>query len=191
MRAGANVIAQIAVIEVARGNWLNLINSLAENSGHEEFNIRRASITTLGFICEELKSTNVNLQPETCEQILGSLLRGLGEQGDIVEISLTALRESICFLHKILEIPECSNRVFEYCFHFFTTDYVQRVYEILYEYGKFCYHLLPPYIQTIKQFTIEHLRQRNENSVKALELWDTIGTEYIKRAEELKERVFN
>lgn len=63
MRAGANTIAQIAAIELARGEWLDLINSLANNSGHESFNIRRASITTLGFICEELKSTNVNLQP--------------------------------------------------------------------------------------------------------------------------------
>lgn len=81
--------------------------------------------------------------------------------------------------------------MFEYCFHYFTTDYAQRIYEILYEYGKFCYHLLPPYIQTIKQFTIEHLRQRNEYSVKALELWDTIGTEYLKRAEDSKERVIN
>lgn len=27
--------------------------------------------------------------------------------------------------------------------------------------------------------------------MRALELWDTIGTEYIKRAEELKERVVN
>lgn len=51
--------------------------------------------------------------------------------------------------------------MFEYCFPFFTTDYAHRVYEILYEYGKYCYHLLPPYIDTIKQITIEHLRQRN------------------------------
>lgn len=63
MRAGANVIAQIAAIEITRGEWLEIINSLAENSMHESLNIRRASITTLGFICEELKSTSAIINP--------------------------------------------------------------------------------------------------------------------------------
>lgn len=77
MRAGANVIAQIAVIEIVRNKWLEIVNALAENSMHEDINIRRASITTLGFLCEELKLVNSNVNRDTCEQILGSLLLGL------------------------------------------------------------------------------------------------------------------
>jgi hypothetical protein len=77
MRAGANVIAQIAAIEISRGEWLGIVNSLAANSMHSQLNVRRASITTLGFICEELKLVSANINQTTCEQILGSLLLGL------------------------------------------------------------------------------------------------------------------
>lgn len=66
MRAGANVIAQIAAIEIVRNEWLDIVNSLADNSMHEELIIRRASITTLGFICEELKHARSNINFETC-----------------------------------------------------------------------------------------------------------------------------
>lgn len=62
MRAGANTIAQIAVIEIARGEWLEIIRVLADNSTNEQLNMRRASITTLGFICEELKFKHSRLK---------------------------------------------------------------------------------------------------------------------------------
>lgn len=71
---------------------------------HQDLQIRRASITTLGFICEELKQTTTGVNSETCEQILGSLLLGLSENSELVEISLKALRESVPFLRSILEI---------------------------------------------------------------------------------------
>lgn len=62
MRTGANVIAQIAAIEIARNEWLEIVNALAENSMHKDLPIRRASITTLGFICEELKQTTTGIE---------------------------------------------------------------------------------------------------------------------------------
>lgn len=77
MRASANVIAQIAAIEIARGEWLEIVATFAENSLNEDRHIRRASITTLGFICEELKNVKCDINKDTCEQILGSLLVGL------------------------------------------------------------------------------------------------------------------
>lgn len=83
MRSTANVIAEIAAIEISRGEWLDIINLLAQNSMHSDLNIKRASITTLGYICEEIKSVSCNVPNEYCEQILGSLLVGLREQGDI------------------------------------------------------------------------------------------------------------
>jgi importin subunit beta-1 len=112
MRAGANVIAQIAVIEIVRNEWLEIVNALADNSMHEDINIRRASITTLGFLCEELKLVQSNVNRNTCEQILGSLLLNLREQTELVEISLGALRESVQFLRGILEKPEYCAKMF-------------------------------------------------------------------------------
>lgn len=34
MRSGANVIAQIAVIEISRNEWLEIVNTLAQNAVH-------------------------------------------------------------------------------------------------------------------------------------------------------------
>lgn len=84
MRSGANAIAQIAAIEIARNEWLEIVNALAENSMHQDLQIRRASITTLGYICEELKSTTTGVNNQTCEQILGSLLLGISENSELV-----------------------------------------------------------------------------------------------------------
>jgi importin subunit beta-1 len=128
MRAGANVIAQIAAIEIARNEWLEIVNALAENSMHEDLQIRRASITTLGFICEELKHTSNTVNSNTCEQILGSLLLGLSENSDLVEISLAALRESVPFLRRILENPYHCEKTFEYVLPLLSSPHTQRIY---------------------------------------------------------------
>lgn len=39
------------------------------------------------------------------------------------------------------------------------------------------------------QFTIDHIRLRSEASILALEFWDTVGTEYLKRADNDANRV--
>ena len=77
VRAGADAIAQIASIEIPRGEWLEIINTLAENTQNEVFEFRRSSIITLGFVCQELKNMKSNIDHETGKQILGSLLMGL------------------------------------------------------------------------------------------------------------------
>lgn len=188
MRAGANVIAQIAAIEIARDEWLEIVNALAENSMHEELPIRRASITTLGFICEELKHTSNNVNNTTCEQILGSLLLGLRENSELVEISLAALRESVPFLRRILENPYHCEKTFEYLLPLLSSPHTQRIYEFLFEFGRYCYHLLGNYLSALLQFSLEHIRDRKDNAVLALELWDTIGSEYAKLAESQAQR---
>jgi importin subunit beta-1 len=157
MRAGANVIAQIAAIEIPRGEWLEIVSSLADNSIHEDLNIRRASVTTLGFICEELKNVQTIINKQTCEQILASLLICLRENGEIVEIALTALRESVIFLRHILENEGYCNQVFEYVFPLLATDYRGKVYEFLFEFGRYSYHMLGNYIALIAQASVQHI----------------------------------
>lgn len=49
--------------------------------------------------------------------------------------------------------------------------------------------MLGAHLPTLIQFTLEHIRQRNEVSVLALEFWDSVGTEYIKRTENQAQRV--
>lgn len=76
MRSGANAIAAIASIEIPRDEWLEIINNLAENTIHTDYNVRKASITTLGFVCQELKGVHAKINLHTCSQILGSIILG-------------------------------------------------------------------------------------------------------------------
>jgi hypothetical protein len=58
----------------------------------------------------------------------------------------------------------------------------------LFEFGRYCYHLLGNYLPKIIPSSLEHIRARNEIAVLALELWDTIGTEYVKLVESQVQR---
>ena len=50
----ASLIAAVAQIEIPRGEWTDLIPNLCMNSSNENQQIRHTSLTTIGYICEEL-----------------------------------------------------------------------------------------------------------------------------------------
>lgn len=56
----ANIISAIASIEIPRGEWDGLIPNLCMNAEHTMYNVRLASLTTLGYICEELNPEDLN-----------------------------------------------------------------------------------------------------------------------------------
>ena len=77
MRAGANVISAIAFVEVPRGEWFDMIEILAENTSHKDINIRIASITAIGFTCEQFKFENKGVDEKVGEQFLGAIIIGI------------------------------------------------------------------------------------------------------------------
>jgi importin subunit beta-1 len=56
----ASILAQIGKIEVPRKEWDELIPSMCTNSKSEDINIRLASLKTLGYICEELQTNDLD-----------------------------------------------------------------------------------------------------------------------------------
>lgn len=56
----ANILAAIASIEIPRKEWDDLIPNLCTNSTSADLNIKLASLTTLGYICEELSTDDLN-----------------------------------------------------------------------------------------------------------------------------------
>lgn len=58
----ANLIAAIAGIEIPRGEWHDLIHILCNNADHTEYNVRLTSLTTLGYICEEISPDAISDQ---------------------------------------------------------------------------------------------------------------------------------
>lgn len=47
---------------------------MADNCSNKDINIKIAAITTLGYICEQIKSTGKVIHERLSEQILGSIL---------------------------------------------------------------------------------------------------------------------
>lgn len=51
-----------------------------------------------------------------------------------------------------------------------------KTYEIMIELGRHCYHLFGKHIEQLVQVTCQHIKERNEVSILALEFWDTLGS---------------
>jgi hypothetical protein len=47
-------VAAMAQIELPMGKWQNLISMLSQNASHDNQDVRKASIITLGYICDEV-----------------------------------------------------------------------------------------------------------------------------------------
>jgi importin subunit beta-1 len=56
----AQILSAIASIEIPRKEWDELIPNLCTNASNEELNIRLASLTTLGYICDEVSPNDIS-----------------------------------------------------------------------------------------------------------------------------------
>jgi importin subunit beta-1 len=50
----SGLIGVIAAIEIPRKEWLDLVDTLCKNTTHQNFDIKRTSIETIGEICANL-----------------------------------------------------------------------------------------------------------------------------------------
>ena len=72
----ANVISAIAAIEIPRKEWQSLVPNLCINAENQEYNIRLASLQTLGYICEEINPQD--LDSNTMNQVVIALSNNAG-----------------------------------------------------------------------------------------------------------------
>ena len=71
----ANVVAAIACIEIPRNEWDHLLPNLCTNAEHDNFDIRMSSLTTLGYICEEIDPESV--LPQLKNMIINALISNM------------------------------------------------------------------------------------------------------------------
>ena len=108
--AMASLIAKGYVISLLVQNpWKNLMQNLSETVNNNDVLIRRASITTLGYLCEDLKQNGVvNLPGNEKEEMIKAIFDGLDKE-DLVETSVLAFLNAAHFFveelnkEKILE----------------------------------------------------------------------------------------
>ena len=92
----SGVVAGISSLDIPRGEWSDLIPMLCNNAEHEDINIRLASLTCLGKICEDLHSESV---PQNNRyQIIVALINNLNlENLEICRVAMRALSISVSF----------------------------------------------------------------------------------------------
>jgi hypothetical protein len=60
IKAGATCVAAIAVLDIPRNEWAELIPELQQMAQSQELLERLGSLMTLGFICEDIDPADIN-----------------------------------------------------------------------------------------------------------------------------------
>ena len=93
---------------------------------------------------------------------MGSLLLQLPEGGELAEIALAALRESISFLEEVLlQVEICADRLFEFVLPLMQGTMNSKTYEIMIELGKHCYQVFEKHMTGLVQVTSQHIKERS------------------------------
>ena len=95
----SNLIATIAAIEIPRGEWGTLITSLCTNANHEQMPVRLASLTTIGYICEEIRPED--LSTEIKNLIMQAVTQNISKEPadeEPCQISMKALLNSVPYM---------------------------------------------------------------------------------------------
>ena len=124
-KAAADAISTICTIELPIGQWSEFIPTLANNANHSNEDVVKASIMTLGYICEKFKvQKNSNLPEQTLQSILMGILLGMKKEqlnNDIKITAIKSLRDSFTFLDVLMDNEQVltfvATQIIENCLH--------------------------------------------------------------------------
>jgi importin subunit beta-1 len=109
----ANVIAAICSIEIPRKEWTEIVPMLSENSKHTDYNVKLASLMTLGYVCEEIHPDDIdNLTKSSIIDALTSNIQGISESDQEFEackLSIKAMIFSIPFATQNFQVENERN----------------------------------------------------------------------------------
>lgn len=94
----AQAVSSIAKLDIPRGEWPDILGILINNSTHVDIDVKMISLTTLGYICEELPDDIIT--KHTSDQILTAICANINDvsaKDDLKLIAIQALRNSIPF----------------------------------------------------------------------------------------------
>ncbi|XP_051912523.1 uncharacterized protein LOC127594799 [Hippocampus zosterae] len=191
-RASADCISCVLALELPGNEWPTLIPVLANNTVHENVEIRQASIMTLGFVCEQVRETGAPMQRAEQETILAGIFKGITKQNppEIQHTSLKALRDSVAFMQELFRMPGIKNLTFNTINELIMRESDQEskelCFQVLFELAKHCYTALEEDVDTITQLTAPFMTDGGSCSrlrKAAIEVWAVLAGEY----KELKE----
>lgn len=92
-RVAANIVSKVFILRFRFGNkWDDLLGNLANNCNNDNSGVQKASITTIGYICEELEKWQFDLSESEVETILQSICVCINENQQVEQIKHAGLK---------------------------------------------------------------------------------------------------
>jgi importin subunit beta-1 len=187
----AAVVAKIGKIEISRGLWPNLIDTLLAASLSQAVEAKQAALETLGYICEEMEGDALQ---EKANQILTAVVSAMRKEepnGDVRIAGVTAFINALEFIRGNMEkenertyimLVVCEGTQAE------QPKLREMFFEALNKIASFYYDKISTYMHQIFQITLEAIRRDQETVAKqAIEFWSAIADEEIGLLEALEE----
>eukprot|EP01112_Ceratiomyxa_fruticulosa_P013181 TRINITY_DN3691_c0_g1_i3.p1 TRINITY_DN3691_c0_g1~~TRINITY_DN3691_c0_g1_i3.p1 ORF type:complete len:854 (-),score=220.38 TRINITY_DN3691_c0_g1_i3:421-2982(-) len=190
----AQVCAKIALVELPRALWPELIQQLVNNMTSlpaPADELKQATLETLGFICEEIDPDVIQSQSN---QVLTAVVQGMRaeEPNDDVKLAAAnALYNALEFVKSNFDHEaERTYIMAVVCEATLSQNINIRVagFECLVKIASLYYEKLPQYMQKIFSITLECIKKDKENVVlQAIEFWSTLCDEEVYLLEEIQE----
>lgn len=188
--AAAQLIAAIAAIELPQGLWPQLMDILVKNvqdSGPEQSNVKQASLTTIGFICESEDIDLRNTLVHQANAILTAVVTGAKKENNTAEVrlaALMALSDATEFVRSNFEKEHERNYIMQVVCEATQAEDTRvqaAAYGCLNRIMGIYYHEMSFYMQrALFGLTITGMKSKEEDVAKlAIEFWCTVCEEEI------------
>lgn len=191
--ASAQLIAAIANIELPRGEWLDLMKTMVDNtSPSQPENVKRASLLALGYICESADPQSQVLVSSS-NNILIAIVQGAQSSEPSTHVrlaALNALADSLVFIKNNMEREGERNYLMQVVCEATQaqdSDIQTAAFGCLCKIMSLYYPYMKPYMeQALYALTIATMKSTDDKvSSMAVEFWSTICEEEIDIAYEL------
>ncbi|KAF8822423.1 HEAT repeat-containing protein [Cardiosporidium cionae] len=187
--AACQIISKLGRIELPANRWPDFLENLLSMVTSEDKHAKKASLTCLGYLCEEvaeiLEEFNVELlTEEQHNKILTTIMQGMRDNDPAVKIAASkAFYHAILFARSNLEKENEKNFIFEVltlnCKEN-DKEVCLRSFECLVQIVTEFYEYISPFMPTIFPLTIEAINEGEEQvAIPALEFWNSICDEEI------------
>ena len=111
----ADLISTIYILDLSNDRIFNkILFSLSENVSHDNKEIQKASIITLGYICENLfKENDLILNKDEIDLLLNGIFKGLENYNELSISSVLSLGYSIDFLKDKFKNKKCLDFIYD------------------------------------------------------------------------------
>lgn len=188
IRAAGSCISAICILEFPEDKWPDLIVLLCKNINHEFKNIREASLLTLGYIWEELKTNE--LKREDSDYIISAFIDALEQNKDdpkIIKQTIQGVYHSVKFAIEIFKEGKAApimNGIYQTLGDKDTEIRVIAM-QCIVEIVRYCYDYLSPFMGDISEHTLNHARgDEEEVQTQAFEVWSSIAEEEIMKKQD-------